>query len=237
MNRVFVTGDLHGEHDIHKLSGANWKEGKTLDKNDYLIIAGDFGLIFNNIPTESEKYWLRWLDERPWTTLFVDGNHENFDRLFNDDLFPEKDMFGSKARHISESIFYLQRGYVYTIADRTFFTMGGAPSIDKASRVSGESWWYQEEPSYIEWHYALIRAKQVGSVDYLITHDTLPGIYDKLHKQNLLSFKLKNSVSEGLWALDRHLQYKHAYSGHMHVDMTFPEYRWTILYNNIIELE
>ena len=29
-----------------------------------------------------EKYWLNWLNERNFTTLFVDGNHENFERLW-----------------------------------------------------------------------------------------------------------------------------------------------------------
>lgn len=35
-----------------------------------LIIAGDFGLMFSPYKDETERYWLDWLDGRPWTTLF-----------------------------------------------------------------------------------------------------------------------------------------------------------------------
>lgn len=31
--------------------------------------------------SNEEKYWLDWLGDRPWTTLFVDGNHECFPHL------------------------------------------------------------------------------------------------------------------------------------------------------------
>lgn len=29
------------------------------------------------------KYWLNWLNERNFTTLYVDENYENFTRLYN----------------------------------------------------------------------------------------------------------------------------------------------------------
>ena len=50
-----------------------------MTKNDYVIIAGDFG-IWND--TKQERYNLDWLEDKPFTTLFVDGNHSNFDRLY-----------------------------------------------------------------------------------------------------------------------------------------------------------
>ena len=81
MSRVFITGDLHGNIDIKKLNSKNFPEGNSLTKEDYVIICGDFGLVWNN--SAEELYWRKWLDEKPWTTLFVDGNHENFN-LLND---------------------------------------------------------------------------------------------------------------------------------------------------------
>ncbi len=81
-NRLFVTGDTHGDYDIGKLSTDRF-DSRKLDKDDYLIVAGDFGLVFHPVQsTGREEYWLRWLAQKPFTTLFVDGNHENFDRLF-----------------------------------------------------------------------------------------------------------------------------------------------------------
>ena len=54
-------------------------EQKTMTKNDFVIICGDFGCIWGGDKTD--KYLLKTLGEKPFTTLFVDGNHENFDLL------------------------------------------------------------------------------------------------------------------------------------------------------------
>lgn len=54
-----------------------------MTKDDYVIICGDFGGIWNYI-TESmyEQQWLNWLDSKSFTTLFADENHENFEKLY-----------------------------------------------------------------------------------------------------------------------------------------------------------
>ena len=42
---IFVTGDTHGSIDVHKLNHRNFNyDGMT--RNDYIIIAGDFGFIW-----------------------------------------------------------------------------------------------------------------------------------------------------------------------------------------------
>lgn len=42
---VYITGDTHGcSKDISKLNNKCFVEGKTLSKEDYIIILGDFGL-------------------------------------------------------------------------------------------------------------------------------------------------------------------------------------------------
>ena len=68
--RIYITGDTHGYNDIDKLTSHRWPEGSKLTKDDVLIIAGDFGLMFSPYKDETERYWLDWLDGRPWTTLF-----------------------------------------------------------------------------------------------------------------------------------------------------------------------
>lgn len=73
---IFVTGDTHG--DYTRFNTANFPEQKAMTKLDYVIICGDFG-IWNE--SNEEKYWLNWLQDKPFTTLFVDGNHENYDLL------------------------------------------------------------------------------------------------------------------------------------------------------------
>ena len=70
---IYITGDTHG--DFRRFSADNFPEGKTLTKKDYVIICGDFGGIWDvKESSPQEKYWLDWLDRKPWTTLFVDGN-------------------------------------------------------------------------------------------------------------------------------------------------------------------
>ena len=54
-----MTGDIHASYDIAKLSESCF-DTAGLTKDDYVIICGDFGLVWNN--SASEQYWLRWLD-------------------------------------------------------------------------------------------------------------------------------------------------------------------------------
>ena len=120
---VFLTGDTHGHIDSQKLFDFA-KIHKNLTKNDYMIILGDFGFIFYPNPDNAkEKYQLEELSELPYTILFIDGNHCNFDRL---NSYPVETWNGGKIHRISDSIFHLMRGQVFNIQNKTFFTMSGA---------------------------------------------------------------------------------------------------------------
>ena len=56
---IFITGDTHGSTDISKLGLSRFWEAERLTKNDYVIILGDFGLIWDNYPNVDEKRWLK----------------------------------------------------------------------------------------------------------------------------------------------------------------------------------
>ena len=72
---IYVTGDTHGDFG-GRFNVKNFPEQKELTKDDFVIICGDFGGIWDvEAEGKSEKYWLDWFDERPYTLLFVDGNH------------------------------------------------------------------------------------------------------------------------------------------------------------------
>ena len=132
---IYVTGDMHGGIDIHKMSTKRFPEQKTMTKNDYVIVCGDFGLVWDKPGDKyynEQQYWIKWLNSKPFTTLFVDGNHENFDIL---NALPEVEMFGNVVGKVSDSIYHLKRGRVYTIDGKKIFTMGGAYSHDKEYRV------------------------------------------------------------------------------------------------------
>lgn len=171
MNRIFVTGDTHGSIDIKKLSNKQWPLGKTLDNYDYLIILGDFGLLWDITWTAEETYWRKFLDNRKYTVLFVDGNHENHARLDN---LETTQFLGGKVGVVSDNIFHLRRGEIYTIANKTIFTFGGAASYDKQYRTENVSWWARELPSREEEERALDNLERAQhKVDYILTH-TLP---------------------------------------------------------------
>ena len=77
---IYITGDTHGA--FQRLSTKNFPEQREMTKDDYLIICGDFGLIWDvGAESKEEKYWLKWFEEKPFTLLFIDGNHENYDLL------------------------------------------------------------------------------------------------------------------------------------------------------------
>ncbi len=64
-----------------------------------------------------------------FTLLFVDGDRDNFDRLYSDE-FEVVDFHGGKAHKIRENIYHLMRGYVFELCGKKFFAFGGATSTD-----------------------------------------------------------------------------------------------------------
>lgn len=123
---IYITGDCHA--DYARFNAENFPEQSEMTKNDYVIICGDFGGVWN-IDAESprEKWWMDWLENKPFTTLFVDGNHENFDRLYT---YPVEEWNGGKVHKIRPSVIHLMRGQVFTIEGKKIFTFGGAGSHD-----------------------------------------------------------------------------------------------------------
>ena len=74
---IYITGDTHG--DFQRFGSKYFPQQKEMSRGDYVVIAGDFGGLWDG--SQKDQYWLDWLNKKPFTTLFVDGNHENFDLL------------------------------------------------------------------------------------------------------------------------------------------------------------
>lgn len=72
------------------------------------------------------------LEEKPFTTVFVDGNHENHQRL---DSYPAETWQGGNVHFIRPSVIHLMRGQVFHIADKSFFVFGGASSHDISAGI------------------------------------------------------------------------------------------------------
>ena len=78
---IYLTGDTHGVYGMDRFSPDNFPAGEELSRDDLMVILGDFGLFWSDPPSEGERKELERLSSRPWTTLFLEGNHENFTLL------------------------------------------------------------------------------------------------------------------------------------------------------------
>ena len=227
---IYVTGDLHGDHDTWKLSGKNpdAQKLKSLTKQDYLIICGDFGMIWDG--SETDSWWLDWLGKKPYTTLFIDGNHENFDLLAQ---YPVSEWNGGLVQEIRPGILHLMRGQMFTIDGLRFFAMGGAESHDKEYRREGVSWWKQELPSPEEIGAARETLDACGwETDFVITHSLPSSVQTALFRGYG-----KNRLTDFFDELSARLQYRKWFSGHYHIDLNINFARnMRAIYNDILQI-
>jgi len=243
--RIFLTGDLHGTIDVHKLSSSTFTIGTKLKRDDYVIILGDFGFLWTPYPSKEEIWWLKWFDEiKTWTTLVVDGNHDNQERY---SLLPTVEMFGSEVGYISDSIFHLRRGHIYNIPDLdseySFFVMGGATSIDKEQRIEGISWWPAEVPCYAEFELGLQNLeKHNWKVDYILSHTGPQYVIDEYLESMQQSLskvgRCNDPVQQYLNNVHEYTTFKRHFFGHMHPDKTWvsSDGKSVCIYNDIIRL-
>ena len=189
-------------------------------------------------PSRAEEYWMKWLSEKPWITLFVDGNHENFDRLKN---YPITEEWGGKVQKIYDKVYHLMRGEIYLIEGKKIFTFGGAFSHDKMYRREGISWWEDELPTKEECEYAIANLKTVGdTVDVIITHDAPKSIarrygYDRVDMSQVYATD-KEDITAFLEHISHFVNYKQWYCGHYHMDFDDSE-SFHFLYQTILKID
>jgi predicted phosphodiesterase len=225
---IYLTGDTHIPTDIHKLSSKQFKS-ENFTKKDYVIILGDFGLLWGHEPDGTEKYWTKWFNQKPFTTLFLDGNHENHDRL---NKLPSIDMFGSKVGKVSDNIYHLRRGNIYEIAGKKILTIGGADSIDKHQRIIGISWWQEELLSGKDIYNVLDNIDIHNKcVDFVLSHTCPTEAYNLL---NLDSLKDDDPTMRQLQCIKDELNYfEHWFFGHFHIDENLND-KFTCIFENIV---
>lgn len=227
MNRVFVRGDLHGR--IEPLLFAN------LNKNDILIILGDFGLIWD----KDDKTVQSILDiierEIPYTIAFIDGNHENFVQIKNFTKKIEKWNDGLIDR-ISNNLIHLRRGEIYNINDKRIGICGGANSIDKAWRIEGESWWKEEEITNEDIENFKTNLKNNKKIDFMLTHDCPENLVPivKLYSGINDNGKISNSQKQ-LEKIYKIVDFNKWYFGHWHMNYKFNN-QFECLYDQIKQI-
>lgn len=256
---LYITGDVHG--DFRRFTKRQRiKSPFKMTEDDYLIICGDFGLLWAE--DKEFKYNCEWLSSMPFTILWIQGNHENYEMIAR---YPLEDWNGGKVRHIvRDKIILLERGQVFNIGGRTFFTFGGAKShdvqggiLDKNSptynsdrkwairhnlpyRVKGISWWEQELPSEAEMQEGRENLAKVGyCVDYVITHCMSSRMQEKLRQyQNALGEQKvyeSDILTDYFDELEDKLEFRHWFNGHYHLNQEL-DGKHTILYQSIVPI-
>lgn len=251
---IYITGDCHS--DVRRFSADSFYEQKDMNQDeDFVIVLGDFGLIWNHDgESKAENWWLDWLEEKPFTTLFVCGNHENFDRLYQ---YPVKEWNDGKVHEIRPHVLHLMRGEVFNICDKKFFAFGGASShdisdgildyddknwkdkakaLDKKGkymyRVKGLSWWDRELPTEEEMQNGINNLeKHDWKVDYILSHTPPASVIallgHGLYEQDILTKYLEE--------IRRKTEFKRHFAGHMHVSRQLND-RDILLYEQIVRI-
>lgn len=208
---VYVTGDMHG--DMTRLAPAALR---ALKKGDTLLVCGDFGFVWDGSPAEQKR--LQKIGKRPYTIAFIDGRHENFDRLAQ---YPITDWQGGRAQVISGNLVHLLRGEIYDIEGDSYFVFGGGESEDVEFRRPGVSWWPQEAPTEEELHRALDNLKgRDNQVDYILTH--VPTLTAAARLNPRLAV---DGVSLFLGGIEQTVTCKRWFFGSLHRDQVISEKR------------
>lgn len=246
---IYITGDCHGS--MERFESIRY----SFNSSDKIIVLGDFGAIFFNErmtqPIDQiEKPILSYLSDLPCEILFIDGNHDNIDRLKD---LPEIYRYGNKVGEVSHNVFYLKRGNVYTIEDKTFMCMGGATSIDRGNRTEGVNWWRDENPNNREWFKLMLELERVhNKVDYVLTHTPPYKLVNTILKWEMITnyhvpeWQIDDGMVKSVNCptartfdiISDKIDFKAWFFGHMHHTLTFKEYpKYVGVYKNILKLE
>jgi predicted phosphodiesterase len=245
---IFITGDTHG--DYRRFNTEYFPEQKKLTKSDYVVICGDFGIWDRS---REQAYWLDWLQKKPFTTLFVTGNHSNYDLLKE---YPVSRWHGGKVQFIRPSVIHLMRGQFFDLDGKSFFTMGGASCHDvqggildrddpnfKAKlqrarkiglpfRINHLSWWKEELPSQEEYEEARLNLEKHGwKADCVITHCCPTSLIADAGNSTYSADALTDFLEE----VKEKLDFTWWFFGHYHDNAVFHR-RFILLYEQILSL-
>lgn len=198
---IYITGDTHGDFE-----DLNSRRLKKLKKGDKLIITGDFGFLWDNSNEELKN--LKKLSKKKYDILFVEGAHENFERIRE---LPEVDLYCAKGYKIDHNIYCLRRGEIYTIDGVSIFALGGGldphavePTVDNPPSL----------PTDKELEYAVENIRKARkAVDIIITHEAPASVKRVIDKRAQI-----NDLNIFLDTVLHNVRYKRWYFGSLHED-------------------
>lgn len=172
IRRALVLGDLHSDLAHLRLAC----EAALACSCDVIVQLGDFNYYPHLPSVYPERQFLDGLgavlDEYNMPCVFIDGNHENFDALWETHPITDEGFYAVET--VSTRLYYAPRGLRWRWADTTCMSLGGAVSTDGIARRRWENrasrtlWWPQEAITEAD----VMRATApAGPVDMVFAHD------------------------------------------------------------------
>lgn len=212
--KIGLVGDTHGR-DLYKI--------ENVMHCDLIIVLGDFG--FNGKNLIELCYILKSNNK---TLLFVDGNHEKFNKI---NRSKEIGLYGSTVDVYANNIYRLKRGHIYNIDGHKFLAFGGAKSLDRHIRVDNIDWFDCEEYNNDEKE-TLIENLIANNykVDYILTHDCPSTLSELIYSREDCFYSRTSTL---LSNISQMVEFKNWFFGHHHIDDQYGKY-YALWENQII---
>jgi len=161
---IYYVGDIHGRvDDVAAIDRAAIKAGAEI-----VVQVGDFGIHWPEAkPCPINKYFeKRKRQGRPGPVWYTcGGNHDNWDKL--NKLSAAQN--SASLVELAPDCYYVPRGTIIVLDDKSHLFFGGAESTDKHHRTEGRNWWSEETPSAEEFQRFFDGMEQHPEV--VVTHD------------------------------------------------------------------
>lgn len=235
-NRLYVTGDTHGDIDIRKIY--QWvKATPDLSYEDILFIAGDWGGLWYSNKTRNQKEVLDFFQKLPCTIAVIPGNHENYNLI---ESYPVDYWKGVEAvaRKICDNIYIIKHGEVLDIDGTIIWCFGGAESIDRNNRIAYVSWWPQEVPTSNDMFNGESNFGIYQYVDYVITHTCPKKCLTTLFGCGVYNNGTQYIVEKYLDYISENFKFTKWFHGHHHLDKDYRLDRndYISLYERVIQI-
>ena len=209
---VVLAGDTHGNpHALQQIFSEARNHGAIA-----IIQCGDYGFGWSVGEDGIDDFAYltnEFCEETGIPFYWLDGNHENFDKLYELPIDPETGL-----RPVLGRVTHLPRGSSLTIGNTTFRAFGGAHSVDKHYRVKGKSWWAQEMVTEEDVEVAI----NAGQADVFLSHDAPMGVQNVRNLEKKLSSWGAEATEKSLINQERVRRAldasgaKRAFHGHLH---------------------
>lgn len=272
---LYFTGDLHNDI-IGRFSFKRHPFLRALTNQDVMFCLGDCGCPWFNPELHFYDYWtkpgaekqdhfqLKWLNQKPWTTIFIAGNHDNYDLI---EKMPLVHKYGGTIRlmyyqnTLYDNIYYIDKPTILSINNKIIMVIPGAESHDADYLLQPDNiftkdmirFWEKEERQtgkitlfrvnhFSWWQQEKINQCEINKflktapkkVDYVLTHDA-PAAVLASWKPSGAPARLNPTESEKILENVRtNIDYKYWLHGHLHSWIDLPHIRTLGLYYNII---